>query len=68
MEEVSLGRSGPRSSRQETHMKLVGEAGAMLSDNRRLFRGQEKQRNGVKLGTLSSSQTQGKQVGFWETP
>ena len=38
LEEVSLGRSGPRSSRQETHVKQVGEAGAMLSDSRRLFR------------------------------
>lgn len=43
-------------------MKLVGEAGAMVSDNRRLFR--------AKLDAnrkSRESQTQGKQVVFWET-
>ena len=49
--------------RGRRHVKLVGEAGAMVSDNRRLFRakldGNRKSRE---------SQTQGKRVVFWGTP
>lgn len=54
-------------------LELAGEAGAMVSDNRKLFRakldGDRKSREmGRGCEHFPPGQTQGKQVIFWEIP